>query len=63
MYSSDATGTTAFSDDSIEEVDQVAFSELDQIDEQAALIESFKQPFPMQERGVPVIDGEMDSYG
>jgi hypothetical protein len=63
MHAADATRTTAFSDDSIEEVDPVASSELDQIDEQAALIESFSQPFPMQERGKPVLDGEMDSYG
>ena len=63
MQAADATRTTAFSDDSIEEVDAVASSELEQIDEQVALIESFSQPFPMQERGKPVTDGEMDSYG
>jgi hypothetical protein len=59
----DATRTTAFSGNSIEEVDPVAFSEIEQIDEQMALIESFQQPFPTRERGKPVTDGEMDSYG
>ena len=63
MQAADATRTPAFSDDSIEEVDAVASSELEQIDEQVALIESFSQPFPMQERVTPVIDGEMDAYG
>lgn len=63
MYSADATRRTAFSDDSIEEVNQVASSELEQINEQVALIKSFSQPFPMQERGRPVMDGEMDAYG
>ncbi len=63
MYSADATRRTAFSDDSIEEVNRVAFSEFEQIDEQVALIESFRQPFPLQEREEPVVDGEMDSYG
>lgn len=63
MYSADATRTTAFSDDSIEEVDQVVFSELERINEQVALIVNFSQPFPMQERNKPVVDGEMDSYG
>ena len=47
----------------IEEVDTVAFLELEQIDEQVALIESFKQPFPLRERGSTGVDGEMDSYG
>ena len=63
MHAADATRTTAFSDDSIEEVDPVASSELDQIDEQAALIESFSQPFSLRERDKPVMDGEMDGYG
>ena len=63
MHAADATRTTAFSDDSIEEVDVVAFSELELIDEQVALIESFKQPFPLRERGSTGVDGEMDSYG
>jgi hypothetical protein len=63
MHAYCATRTTAFSEASIEEVETVAFSEFVQIDEQVALIESFKQPFPMQERGKPVTDGEMDSYG
>jgi hypothetical protein len=63
MHAADATRTTAFSDDSIEEVDVVAFSELELIDEQVALIESFSQPFPLQERDKTVMDGEMDSYG
>jgi hypothetical protein len=40
-----------------------ALSELEQSDEQVALIVSFKQPFPMQERDRPVMDGEMNSYG
>lgn len=63
MYSADATRRTAFSYDSIEEVNQVASSEFEHIDEQVALIESFTQPFPLRERDKPVIDGEMDSYG
>jgi hypothetical protein len=63
MYAYCATRTTAFSEVSIEEADAVAFSELEQLDEQVALIESFRQPFPLRERGKPVVDGEMDSYG
>jgi hypothetical protein len=63
MYRADARRTTAFSDDSIEEVDVVAFSELEQIDQQAALIESFTRPFPLRERDRPVTNGEWDSYG
>ena len=63
MHEADATRTTAFSDASIEEVDAVTFSEFEQLDEQVALIESFTQPFPLRERGSPVMDGEMDSYG
>jgi hypothetical protein len=59
----DAAGTNAFSEFSVEEVDAVAFSELEQNDDQVALIESFKQPFSMQERRRPVVDGEMDAYG
>ena len=55
--------TTAFSEASIEEVDSVTFLELEQIDEQVSLIESFSQPFPLRERGDPVMDGEMDAYG
>jgi len=46
MHAADATRTTAFSDDSIEEVDPVASSELEQMTKQVALIESFSQPFP-----------------
>lgn len=63
MQAADASRTTAFSDTSIEKVDIVAFSELEQIDEQVALIESFTQPFPLRERDRPVVDGEMNSYG
>jgi|WetSurMetagenome_2_1015567.scaffolds.fasta_scaffold263714_2 hypothetical protein len=63
MHAADATRTTAFSDDSIEEVDAVAFLAFEQINEQMVLIESFRQPFPTRERGKPVTDGEMDSYG
>jgi len=63
MQAADASRTTAFPDTSIEEVDAVAFSELELNDEQVALIESFTQPFPMRERGRPVVDGEMNSYG
>jgi len=63
MHSADAARTTAFSDDSIGEVDQAASLELEKFGEQVALIESFKQPFPMQENDLPVIDGEMDVYG
>ncbi len=55
--------TTVFSETSIEGVDVVAFSELEQIDEQVALIESFRQPFPLRERDKTVMDGEMDAYG
>jgi hypothetical protein len=53
----------AFPDASIKEVETVALSEFVQIDEQVSLIESFTQPFPLRERGSPVMDGEMDSYG
>lgn len=55
--------TTAFSAASIEEVDAVASSELEQIDELVALIESFRETFPTRERSKTVTDGEMDSYG
>jgi hypothetical protein len=54
---------TAFPETSIEEVEFVAFSELEQIDEQIALIESFRQPYPMRARCKRAMDGEMDSYG
>jgi len=63
MRSFDATNPTAFSETSIVEVDAVTFSELEQLDEQVALIESFRQPFPLRERDKPVMDGEMNSYG
>ena len=63
MHAADAARATSFSDDSIEEVEQVTSSELEQIDDQVALIESFRQPFPLRERGKPVMDGEMDAYG
>jgi len=63
MHSADVARTTTFSEFSIEEVDAVAFSELEQIDDQVALIESFTQPFPLRERDKPVMDGEMDAYG
>ena len=63
MQAADARRSTAFSDTSIEEVDAIAFSELEQFDEQVVLIESFTQPFPLRERERPVVDGEMDSYG
>ena len=63
MYSTDGTRTTAFSDDSIEEIDISVSSELEQIEEHVALIESFRQPFPLRARGKSVMDGEMDSYG
>ena len=43
MQPVDAAGTRAFSEASIEEVDAVASSEHEQFDEQAALIESFRQ--------------------
>jgi hypothetical protein len=61
-----STKTWAFSQASIEEVNAVAsskFEQVEQIDEVVSLIESFKQPFPLRERGSPVMDGEMDSYG
>jgi hypothetical protein len=63
MHAYCATRPTAFSEVSIEEVDVVVSSELEQIDEQVALIESFKQPFPLRERSKPVMEGEMDAYG
>ena len=63
MYAYCTTRTTAFSEDSIEEVDAVAFSELEQIDEQVALIESFRQSYPLRARNETVMDGEMDAYG
>jgi hypothetical protein len=58
-----ALETGTFTVSSILEVDAVIASDLDEIDEQAILIESFRQPFPTRERGKPVPDGEMDSYG
>jgi hypothetical protein len=58
-----ANRTAKFSEASIMEVDAINFSPSEQIDEQVFLIESFSQPFPTRERGSPVIDGEMDSYG
>ena len=63
MQPANASKTSAFSGDSIEEVEQVTYSKLEVIDEQVPLIEGFKQPFPLRERGKPVVDGEMDSYG
>jgi hypothetical protein len=63
MHACCATRTTAFSEASIEEVDAAAFLAFEQFEEQVALIESFRQPFPTRERGKPVTDGEMDSYG
>ncbi|MGA2887694.1 MAG: hypothetical protein ABSE51_06545 [Terracidiphilus sp.] len=63
MLSAGAARTTAFSEVSIEEVDSVASSELEQVDEQVTLIESFSQPYPMRAHGKPVMNGEMDSYG
>ena len=55
--------TEAFSTSSITEVNFVACPELEGLDESVALIESFSQPFPMRERSVPVIDGEMVRHG
>jgi len=52
-----------FTVSSITEVDTVIASELDEIDEHSILIESFRQPFPLRERGKPVVDGEMDPDG
>lgn len=63
MYSIAAKRTLEFSETSIEEVDTIASSEFEQIDEQVALIESFSQPFPLRERSKPVMVGEMDAYG
>ena len=63
MHAYSATRTTAFSEFSIEEVDAFAFTEIEQIDDQVALIESFTQPFPLRERDKPVMDGEMDGDG
>ena len=63
MYAYDAIRTTAFSEASIEEVDSVVLSDFEQIDEQVALIESFRKSYPLRERRTPVTDGEMDSYG
>lgn len=42
MLAADASRTTAFSGTSIEEVDTVAFSELEQFGEQAALLGLFR---------------------
>jgi hypothetical protein len=55
--------TAAFSETSIEEIQRVASSEIEQFDEETALIESFLQPFLLRERDAPVTDREMDSYG
>jgi hypothetical protein len=55
--------TEAFSALSIVEVDAAVRIDPSEIDGHSALIESFRQPFPLRERGEPVVDGEMDSYG
>jgi hypothetical protein len=55
--------TRAFSITSIIEVDTVIASQLDESEEQSILIESFRQPFPLRERGKTVVDGEMDPDG
>ena len=48
MDSVSACQTAAFSRTSIEEVDTVTFSEFEHIGEQVALIESFRQPYPLR---------------
>ena len=61
-----STKTLVFSQVSIEEVNTVASSKFEQVeqgDEDVSLIESFKQPFPTRERRKPVMEREMDSYG
>jgi hypothetical protein len=63
MYPTMAGRTMGFSEAPIEEVNAANLSVFEQKDEQAILIESFSQPFPARERGSPVTDGEMDSYG
>jgi hypothetical protein len=56
--------TEAFSIFSIIEVDAAVRMDSSEIDGQSILIESFTQPFPMQERGHPLLaEREMDSYG
>jgi len=64
MHSFDATRTTAFSSEvSIQDVGCVTLSDFERIDEHAALIESFSQPFPTRARSNPVVDGEMVTNG
>jgi hypothetical protein len=63
MFRNNKARTPAFSEASIEEVENVTSSAFEQIDEQVALIESFRQPYPFRARGKPVIDGEVDKYG
>jgi hypothetical protein len=63
MQSVDVARTTAFSEASIEEVVTLTSSVLEQIDEQVALIESFRQSYPLRARNETVMDGEMDAYG
>jgi hypothetical protein len=55
--------TTAFPETSIEDAEFVASSEPEHFDEQIALIESFRHPYPTCARRKHAMDGEMDSYG
>jgi hypothetical protein len=66
MYLLFSTTTSTLSQKCIEEVNTVASSKfelIEQVDEEVSLIESFSQPFPLRERDQPVMDREMDSYG
>ena len=59
----DSAKTTTLSEASIEEVEALAFSGFEGIGEQVALVESFRQPYPLRARDKSVMGGDMDSYG
>jgi hypothetical protein len=63
MFRNDKARTPAFSEASIEEVEDLTSSAFEQIDEQVPLIESFRQPYPVRARGKPVMNGEVAKYG
>ena len=63
MYYFGLMETEAFTVSSIVEVDAVADSRLEGIDEPSALIESFLQPYPLRDRRLTLMEGEKDQYG
>ncbi len=52
-----------FSEASLQEVEVLVSSQTEEIEREVALIESFRQPYPLRARDKPVTDGEVDSYG